>query len=141
MIRKGSVLVSAVTLLLLRLFTGLGVILLLSGCGMIFVYWREDWKLRLTGFICGLVGLFMVVGFEMKLFAYEQSVELIRASRILEGRSNFAGALMLFGGMGVFSKVKFLEKWKILRVLCGVVAVIGLLLFIYYTVLSIRLYL
>ncbi|MCI9348745.1 MAG: hypothetical protein HFF83_05880 [Oscillibacter sp.] len=132
---------SAVTLLLLRLFTGLGVILLLSGCGMIFVYWREDWKLRLTGFICGLVGLFMVVGFEMKLFAYEQSVELIRASRILEGRSNFAGALMLFGGMGVFSKVKFLEKWKILRVLCGVVAVIGLLLFIYYTVLSIRLYL
>ena len=115
--------------------------LLLSGCGMIFVYWREDWKLRLTGFICGLVGLFMVVGFEMKLFAYEQSVELIRASRILEGRSNFAGALMLFGGMGVFSKVKFLEKWKILRVLCGVVAVIGLLLFIYYTVLSIRLYL
>ena len=48
---------------------------------------------------------------------------------------------MLFGGMGVFSKVKFLEKWKILRVLCGVVAVIGLLLFIYYTVLSIRLYL
>lgn len=108
---------------------------------MIFVYWREDWKLRLTGFICGLVGLFMVVGFEMKLFAYEQSVELIRASRILEGRSNFAGALMLFGGMGVFSKVKFLEKWKILRVLCGVVAVIGLLLFIYYTVLSIRLYL
>jgi hypothetical protein len=133
--------VSAVTLLLLRLFTGLGVILLLSGCGMIFVYWREDWKLRLTGFICGLVGLFMVVGFEMKLFAYEQSVELIRASRILEGRSNFAGALMLFGGMGVFSKVKFLEKWKILRVLCGVVAVIGLLLFIYYTVLSIRLYL
>ena len=132
---------SAVTLLLLRLFTGLGVILLLSGCGMIFVYWREDWKLRLTGFICGLVGLFMVVGFEMKLFAYEQSVELIRASRILEGRSNFAGVLMLFGGMGVFSKVKFLEKWKILRVLCGVVAVIGLLLFIYYTVLSIRLYL
>ena len=132
---------SAVTLLLLRLFTGLGVILLLSGCGMIVVYWREDWKLRLTGFICGLVGLFMVVGFEMKLFAYEQSVELIRASRILEGRSNFAGALMLFGGMGVFSKVKFLEKWKILRVLCGVVAVIGLLLFIYYTVLSIRLYL
>ena len=132
---------SAVTLLLLRLFTGLGVILLLSGCGMIFVYWREDWKLRLTGFICGLVGLFMVVGFEMKLFAYEQSVELIRASRILEGRSNFAGALMLFGGMGVFSKVKFLETWKILRVLCGVVAVIGLLLFIYYTVLSIRLYL
>lgn len=132
---------SAVTLLLLRLFTGLGVILLLSGCGMIFVYWREDWKLRLTGFICGLVGLFMVVGFEMKLFAYEQSVELIRASRILEGRSNFAGTLMLFGGMGVFSKVKFLEKWKILRVLCGVVAVIGLLLFIYYTVLSIRLYL
>ncbi len=132
---------SAVTLLLLRLFTGLGVILLLSGCGMIFVYWREDWKLRLTGFICGLAGLFMVVGFEMKLFAYEQSVELIRASRILEGRSNFAGALMLFGGMGVFSKVKFLEKWKILRVLCGVVAVIGLLLFIYYTVLSIRLYL
>ncbi len=132
---------SAVTLLLLRLFTGLGVILLLSGCGMSFVYWREDWKLRLTGFICGLVGLFMVVGFEMKLFAYEQSVELIRASRILEGRSNFAGALMLFGGMGVFSKVKFLEKWKILRVLCGVVAVIGLLLFIYYTVLSIRLYL
>ncbi len=132
---------SAVTLLLLRLFTGLGVILLLSGCGMIFVYWREDWKLRLTGFICGLVGLFMVVGFEMKLFAYEQSVELIRASRILEGRSNFAGALMLFGGMGGFSKVKFLEKWKILRVLCGVVAVIGLLLFIYYTVLSIRLYL
>lgn len=132
---------SAVTLLLLRLFTGLGVILLLSGCGMIFVYWREDWKLRLTGFICGLVGLFMVVGFEMKLFAYEQSVELIRASRILEGRSNFAGALVLFGGMGVFSKVKFLEKWKILRVLCGVVAVIGLLLFIYYTVLSIRLYL
>ena len=132
---------SAVTLLLLRLFTGLGVILLLSGCGMIFVYWREDWKLRLTGFICGQVGLFMVVGFEMKLFAYEQSVELIRASRILEGRSNFAGALMLFGGMGVFSKVKFLEKWKILRVLCGVVAVIGLLLFIYYTVLSIRLYL
>ncbi len=132
---------SAVTLLLLRLFTGLGVILLLSGCGMIFVYWREDWKLRLTGFICGLVGLFMVVGFEMKLFAYEQSVELIRASRILEGRSNFVGALMLFGGMGVFSKVKFLEKWKILRVLCGVVAVIGLLLFIYYTVLSIRLYL
>ncbi len=132
---------SAITLLLLRLFTGLGVILLLSGCGMIFVYWREDWKLRLTGFICGLVGLFMVVGFEMKLFAYEQSVELIRASRILEGRSNFAGALMLFGGMGVFSKVKFLEKWKILRVLCGVVAVIGLLLFIYYTVLSIRLYL
>ncbi len=132
---------SAVTLLLLRLFTGLGVILLLSGCGMIFVYWREDWKLRLTGFICGLVGLFMVVGFEMKLFAYEQSVELIRASQILEGRSNFAGALMLFGGMGVFSKVKFLEKWKILRVLCGVVAVIGLLLFIYYTVLSIRLYL
>ena len=127
--------------LLLRLFTGLGVILLLSGCGMIFVYWREDWKLRLTGFICGLAGLFMVVGFEMKLFAYEQSVELIRASRILEGRSNFAGALMLFGGMGVFSKVKFLEKWKILRVLCGVVAVIGLLLFIYYTVLSIRLYL
>ena len=88
---------SAVTLLLLRLFTGLGVILLLSGCGMIFVYWREDWKLRLTGFICGLVGLFMVVGFEMKLFAYEQSVELIRASRILEGRSNFAGALMLKG--------------------------------------------
>lgn len=132
---------SAVTLLLLRLFTGLGVILLLSGCGMIFVYWREDWKLRLTGFICVLAGLFMVVGFEMKLFAYEQSVELIRASRILEGRSNFAGALMLFGGMGVFSKVKFLEKWKILRVLCGVVAVIGLLLFIYYTVLSIRLYL
>ena len=132
---------SAVTLLLLRLFTGLGVILLLSGCGMIFVYWREDWKLRLTGFICGLVGLFMVVGFEMKLFAYEQSVELIRASRILEGRTNFAGALMLFGGMGAFSKVKFLEKWKILRVLCGVVAVIGLLLFIYYTVLSIRLYL
>ncbi len=103
---------SAVTLLLLRLFTGLGVILLLSGCGMIFVYWREDWKLRLTGFICGLVGLFMVVGFEMKLFAYEQSVELIRASRILEGRSNFAGALMLFGGMGVFSKVKFLENGR-----------------------------
>lgn len=131
---------SAVTLLLLRLFTGVGAILLLSGCGMIFVYWRDDWKLRLTGFVCGLAGLFMVVGFGMKLFAYEQSVELIRESRILEGRSNFAGVLMLFGGMGVFAKVKFLEKWKILRVLCGIAAVIGLVLFIYCEILTWKLY-
>ena len=130
---------SIVTPLLLRLFTGLGTILLLSGGGMIFLYWRDDWKLRLTGFVFALAGLFMVVGFDTKLYAYEQSVEVIRELRILRARSNFAGALMLFGGMGVFAKVKFLEKWKILRVLCGVVAVIGLLLFIYFEVLASKL--
>ena len=131
---------SVVTPLLLRLFAGLGVMLLLSGGGMIFLYWRDDWKLRLTGFVFALAGLFMVVKFDMKLFDYEQSVELIRESRILQGRSNFAGALMLFCGMGVFAKVKFLEKWKILRVLCGIVAVIGLVLFIYCVVLTFKLY-
>lgn len=132
---------SIVTPLVLRFLTGLGGMLLLAGFVMVLVNWYDDWKARLTWFVLGLTGLFMAVGFGMKLYDYEQSVELIRESRILEARTNFAGALMMFGGMGVFAKVKFLEKWKILRVLCGVVAVIGLLLFIYYTVLSIRLYL